>query len=975
MNKSISANKNEGWQKPFGWFFLGLVGLMVAIFHAGLNPALVEFSNDAPLGAYASDWIGVLAGYSGAWDDLNSIGANVGAIPLTVSSLLRLVLGALWYSKIFVPITLIFLGSSAWFFFRALKLTPLACALGAFATCLNSMFFGGSCWGVGAQEIAFGMDFLALALATGNTPEMPAILRATRLALAGICVGVNVMEGADIGALCSCFVAAFVFYKSVFTEDGALGKRIFAGIVRVGTIAVFAGFLAVQTVVYLVGTQISGVDGTAQDSETKAEHWDWATQWSLPKTETLGLFIPGVFGYKMDTPKDMIPAVKNTYAGGAYWGGMGRGPNVDRFLDKVFQPGDELKISISAPEHPPQSVPLTINADGNIDAPMLGKVKAAGRSGLQLKMAIDDAYATHKISGGLEMPSGYMRFSGGGNYCGILVFLLAFWAIAQALRKKDSLFSTPQKHLIWYWSGLLVLTLPLAWGRFAPMFYGALYQLPYFSTIRNPVKILFFFCWALIVLFAYGVHALNQRYLDGTAAKSADLPTQLKLWWQRVRGFDRQWTQVLFGVFAASIFGWFYFSNAKTDFINYLQRLGFGDPTTAQQIASFSINQVAWFVGLLLLAMILMIATLAGYFSGSRARLGAILISAFLLFDLVRANLPYVTHWNYKEKYEVGSLNPILEKLTDKPYEHRVVGLRSETLFENLYRIEWMQHHFPYYNIQCLDIIQMPRMAADLKAYLTALAPDGSPEGALHIAREWQLTNTRYLLGPAGYLNSINEQLDPAKKRFSIAKRFNVIPKPDADISELNQEMQHGVFRGEKFTALENENGEYALFEFSGALPRAKLYGNWQVSTNDSANLKVLAAADFDPAQTVLISTPKNNLPTSATNQNDPGTVSFTSYSPKHLAFTANATTAAVLLLNDKFDANWRVTVDGQSAELLRCNYIMRGVQLSPGNHTVQFDFSVPNGPLKITTLAFLVALILCVALWRLSKTRNVSQS
>ena len=71
-----------------------------------------------------------------------------------------------------------------------------------------------------------------------------------------------------------------------------------------------------------------------------------------------------------------------------------------------------------------------------------------------------------------------------------------------------------------------------------------------------------------------------------------------------------------------------------------------------------------------------------------------------------------------------------MEFLRDKPYEHRVAGLPFRTpqgleLFDELYRIEWTQHHFPYYNIQSLDIVQMPRMPEDMRAYKEALAPRG----------------------------------------------------------------------------------------------------------------------------------------------------------------------------------------------------------------------------------------------------------
>jgi hypothetical protein len=51
--------------------------------------------------------------------------------------------------------------------------------------------------------------------------------------------------------------------------------------------------------------------------------------------------------------------------------------------------------------------------------------------------------------------------------------------------------------------------------------------------------------------------------------------------------------------------------------------------------------------------------------------------------------------------------------------------------------------------------------------------------------------------------------------------------------------------------------------------------------------------------------------------------------------------------------------VDGKPAELLRCNFIMRGVYLSPGQHTVEFDFSLPNKPLYLTLSAIGVGILL----------------
>lgn len=900
-----------------GWLAVGLFAVVLAVmFWRSFLPDYVHFSNDGPLGVQNAAWLQMPGDATGMWDDLNYLGQSGGAATPGITSLLRLLLSPVGYAKFYPPIALFILGLGAWTLFRQLKLSALAALLGSLAAVLNSTFFSTACWGVASQEIAIGLDFFALALVVGCTASTPALVRWARLALAGLCVGVNVMEAADIGALYSLLVAIFIFFHALAEGEGKLLPKAVRGVGRVVVVAVFAGFIACQAVLSLVGSQIQGVAGMTQDTESKAQQWDWATQWSLPKAETLGLAVPGLFGYKMDTPRNMMPSflgiqLQEDYRNGLYWGGAGRDPAIDRWFD-------------------------------------------AGSQGPQ--------------------PPGFMRFTGGGNYCGILVLLIAGWSIAQAFRRKNSIFPDPQKRMIQFWAVVMLLCLLLAWGRFAP-FYAIPYQLPYFSTIRNPAKFIIFFSWALVIVFAYGVNALNLRCLNATALKAAGMSAQFKNWWAKAGSFDRKWTCASVGLFGASVLGWLIYAAQKPALIAYLQKVGFpdSDPThdnSAPAIAAFSLGQVEWFVVLFALALGLVLLVISGYFNGPRAKTGAVLLGAFLLFDLGRANLPWITHWNYKEKYEVGSLNPVIALLRDKPYEHRVAELpfrapQGLQLFDELYKIEWMQHQFPYYNVQSLDIVQMPRMPEDIKAFKEALAPHGDLATAPLLTREWLLTNTRYLLGPAGYLDVMNHQLDPERQRFQIVQRFSVQPKPGIAIpSGISPEQFAYYLPLEEITAVPNPDGPYALFEFTGALPRAKVYSNWEVNTNDQANLKKLADLNFHPAQTVLISTPEPGLPATATNENS-GSVGYQSYQTKRIVLDATNTAPSVLLLNDRFDPDWRVTVDGQPAPLLRCNFIMRGVYLpAAGHHTVEFDFSLPHRPLYITLSAIGVGVLLGAFLW-----------
>ena len=184
----------------------------------------------------------------------------------------------------------------------------MACLLGGLAAALNSDFFSTACWGVASQPLSFGLDFLALAaLADETSPR-----RWLRVALAGFAVGMGVMEAFDIGAIFSVVVAAFVVFQALAGE-GTAPRRLAAGVARLAVVVVCAAFIAISAVSRLVGTQIKGVAGMGQDAESKAQRWDEATMWSLPKAETLSLVVPGLFGFRMDTPE-----------GGNYWGRMGR---------------------------------------------------------------------------------------------------------------------------------------------------------------------------------------------------------------------------------------------------------------------------------------------------------------------------------------------------------------------------------------------------------------------------------------------------------------------------------------------------------------------------------------------------------------------------------------------------------------------------------------------------------------------------
>ncbi|HXE41786.1 MAG TPA: hypothetical protein VN516_02085, partial [Candidatus Baltobacteraceae bacterium] len=149
-----------------------------------------------------------------------------------------------------------------------------------------------------------------------------------------------------------------------------------------------------------------------------------------------------------------------------------------------------------------------------------------------------------------------------------------------------------------------------------------------------------------------------------------------------------------------------------------------------------------------------------------------------------------------------------------------------------------------------------------------------------------------------------------------------------------------------------------------------KIFNN--AGTNGFLILKKLAEPSFDPWSTVLIS---DSIPAPAGGTNeDSGMVEFKSYSPKKIIFTTKAATPTVLLLNDKYDLHWRVWIDGKETTVLRANFIMRGVYLPAGDHTVEFYFGLPSRPLYITVTAFGIGILLSALLIFLTRKPKLTE-
>jgi hypothetical protein len=883
------------------WSLLGAIGMLslvlALLFHQLLLPGRVMFSNDAPLGLLAAQANIVWSNFLAYWADLNWVGVNAPSGAPSVTPVAYALLGPVLYAKFDVPLCLMLLGLAAWFFARQNKFHGGVAILTGLAAALNSNPVSYACWGLPPKAVTMGSTLLAIGLLQSKGEGWR---RWAKVILAGFSVGIGVVEGADVGAILSLYVAGFAAWQWFAEEGNPKSKALRSG-ATLGLVTICAGWIATHSLASLVGTQIKGVAGMEQNQESIEQRWDFATFGSFPPQETLRILVPGLFGYRMDTP-----------AGGAYWGGVG---------------------SDGKPEH---------------------------------------------------------RFSGSGEYAGVLVVFIALFAIANSFRKEKSPFSTSERRYVWFWGAAALASLLLAFGRFAP-FYRLLFDLPYFSTIRFPGKFLHGMDICLTVLFAYGLEAMARLYLTPGVSRVGSLGETFGEWRRRGPEWDRRWIAASWIAVGAAVAGAIMYMSSFQSLEQYIARIPFQDDKAS---AWFSIREGWEAVGFLALSVLALTLAAIGWFSGARSRAVWWVLGSILVIDMVRANFPWVKTYDYRARYQS---NVVLDLLKDRPWEHRVsaylspqrMGLLIATTEFAYLQKEWLENQFQFFNIQSIDIDQMARTPELEKIYIQAFQPPnfglaaqfaaGIPQlnrlppdqtaqvkemmpavqsNLFPVTRLWELTNTRYVLGWADGIETFNKLFDPLHNRFQVRAPFGLALKSSYPAPSTNTPIADTV---QAYTAIPSERGPLALIEFTGALPRAKLYTQWESIADDRAALSRLLSPGFDPAKSVVIDGTAPGI--NPTPDLAGGEVSFESYSPKHVVLKTKAASAGVLLLNDRWHENWKTTVDGQPVPLLRANFLMRAVPVPAGEHSVEFVFDTPAKTLWISLAGVICGLALACIL------------
>lgn len=193
---------------------------------------------------------------------------------------------------------------------------------------------------------------------------------------------------------------------------------------------------------------------------------------------------------------------------------------------------------------------------------------------------------------------------------------------------------------------------------------------------------------------------------------------------------------------------------------------------------------------------------------------------------------------------------------------------------------------------------------------------------------------------------------------------YNALRNAGGDLTQLNMDSIAPV--------MNMLNTKYFIISDDFALPNPWANGNgWFVS-----DVKFVKGADAEMAGLSGLDTKRAAVADEAFRAQldgsplGTGTVKLTAYEPNELHYDISTEKGGLVVFSEVYYPGWTATIDGQSAELGRVDYILRALKVPAGSHKVVLEFrpasvtttnAIAYGAIAVILILFLGALVVSV--------------
>ncbi|KLI35005.1 hypothetical protein SZ50_04375 [Brachyspira hyodysenteriae] len=521
---------------------------------------------------------------------------------------------------------------------------------------------------------------------------------------------------------------------------------------------------------------------------------------------------------------------------------------------------------------------------------------------------------------------------------GYITFIFIIFAIFIS-RKKYS-----EKY---FWIGTALFFLIASFGRYFPVIYGALFQIPIFQDARNPNKFIEIIPipFAILSSFAcdYIFKALEAKkedkllkYLEddykyiSIAQKIMYVITIVSVVLALItiltngmiyNSFVTDWKEANATLISKNIFMSFIrlalissavlllINNAislkeitiKDKFILIVPLIGF------ILFSVYDLGHIGFLIiGSIIVFFYIIIANKEQLFY----KYLPYMFMAVLFLDLTQSGNIFIVKSNYDQMY---NSTPIVDHILNEKGNETTMPI----LIPYLYR--YTTHTMPYYKIPLTEPPAASRLSKDITDVFTAFRIN---DYVGYQPRLMDLLGVRYILSPT-YL----------------------------DQSILSNDLT-------KITEYQDQFSAAVLYELKGYRNKYEFVNNAYNAVDFNDGLGRITMPNFNLAnEVVLLNNSNNNI--TLNNANSIYTAELIEETDNKIVLNVKTPEPGILVSKERYNTDWSVTVNGEKKELLNANLLFRGVYVEPGDNNIVFEFTPSMKYLYSTIICWIIFIAL----------------
>jgi uncharacterized membrane protein YfhO len=106
----------------------------------------------------------------------------------------------------------------------------------------------------------------------------------------------------------------------------------------------------------------------------------------------------------------------------------------------------------------------------------------------------------------------------------------------------------------------------------------------------------------------------------------------------------------------------------------------------------------------------------------------------------------------------------------------------------------------------------------------------------------------------------------------------------------------------------------------------------------NSPDEEIAALSGFNPSQTAFIDNSKFTVSKTQFDKDSIASIKLIAFKPYQLSYESNSNSDGFGVFSEiYYPKGWTATIDGKEVEIKRVNYVLRGLEIPAGKHTISF--------------------------------------